>query len=72
MYAIRSYYEVFSKEMSYIIFTSPRAGGFGEIDLYIAFKKADGEWTDGINMGPAINTDGRITSYNVCYTKLLR
>jgi len=50
--------QVFSKEMDYVIFTSPRDGGFGTIDLYIAFKKDDGTWTDGINMGPAINTEG--------------
>jgi len=50
--------QVFSKNMDYVIFTSPREGGHGNIDLYIAFKKENGEWTDGINMGPAINTAG--------------
>jgi hypothetical protein len=50
--------QVFSKNMDYIIFASPRKGGFGNNDLYIAFKKANGEWTDGINMGPEINTEG--------------
>jgi hypothetical protein len=50
--------QVFSKNMDYIIFASPRQGGFGNNDLYIAFKKDNGEWTDGINMGPEINTEG--------------
>jgi len=50
--------QVFSKHMDYIIFSSSRNGGFGNNDLYIAFKKYNGEWTDGINMGPEINTEG--------------
>jgi hypothetical protein len=50
--------QVFSKNMNYIIFASPRKGGYGNNDLYIAFKKDNGEWTDGINMGPEINTEG--------------
>jgi hypothetical protein len=50
--------QVFSKNMDYIIFASPRQGGFGNNDLYVAFKKDNGEWTDGTNMGPEINTEG--------------
>jgi hypothetical protein len=50
--------QVFSKNMDYIIFSSPREGGVGNLDLYIAFKKDNGEWTDGINMGSEINTEG--------------
>jgi hypothetical protein len=50
--------QVFSKNMDYIIFASPRQGGYGNNDLYIAFKKDNGEWMDGINMGPEINTKG--------------
>lgn len=50
--------QVFSKRMDYIIFSSPRKGGFGNNDLYVAFKKGNGEWTDGINLGPEINTGG--------------
>jgi hypothetical protein len=49
--------QVFSKNMDYIIFTSPREGGFGNIDLYIAFKTDSGDWTEAINMGSEINTD---------------
>ena len=50
--------QAFSKNMDYIIFSSPRQGGFGNNDLYIAFKNEKGEWTNGINMGPEINTQG--------------
>jgi hypothetical protein len=50
--------QVFSKNMDYIIFSSPRPGGFGNNDLYLAFKKDNGEWTDGINLGPEVNTEG--------------
>jgi Tol biopolymer transport system component len=41
---------------SYLLFCSSRAGGFGESDLYIAFRKQDGSWTTPQNMGPVINT----------------
>ena len=40
---------------SYIIFTSSRPGGFGEADLYMAYKK-DGKWQQPQNMGSKINT----------------
>ena len=41
-----------------VIFSSPREGGFGNIDVYIVFKRDNGEWTDGINMGSDINSKG--------------
>ena len=42
---------------NFLIFASEkRKDGFGELDLYIRFKKADGTWTDPVNMGPTINT----------------
>ncbi len=50
--------QVFSRNMAYIIFASPRKGGYGENDLYVAFKTENGEWTDGINLGAEINTAG--------------
>jgi hypothetical protein len=42
---------------SYIIFDSPRSGGFGRNDLYISYRKHDGGWTSATNMGPTINTE---------------
>lgn len=44
-----------AKDESYIIFAS-RRHGYGKADLFISYKKANGEWTEAINMGPTINT----------------
>ncbi len=41
---------------SFIFFTSNRPGGIGDSDNYIAFKKADGTWTEPKNMGPEFNS----------------
>ena len=51
---------------SYIIFNSNRSGGYGDIDLYISYKKENGSWTNPKNLGDKINTskedwDGDIT-----------
>lgn len=47
---------------SYLIFCSIRDGGFGEGDLYISFKKPNGNWTKAVNMGKEINTE----NYEYC------
>ena len=44
-----------SPDESYIIFASIRPEGYGERDLYISFKKANGAWTEPQNLGPKIN-----------------
>ncbi len=41
---------------SYFIFNSSRPGGFGGTDLYISYKKTDGNWTNPKNLGNIINT----------------
>jgi len=41
---------------SFIIFTSYRAGGVGDADLYISFKNNDGSWSDAQNLGSPLNT----------------
>lgn len=43
---------------SWLIFHSNRPGGFGEHDLYISFRNRAGQWSQAVNMGPAINTAG--------------
>ena len=43
---------------SYIIWDSEREGGYGETDLYISFRQEDGSWSDAINLGDKINTEG--------------
>ena len=42
---------------SYLIFSSRRLGGFGQCDLYISFRQADGNWGEPVNLGESINTD---------------
>ena len=44
---------------SYLVFTSPlRRDGFGKGDLYISFRNIKNEWSEPINMGSEINSDG--------------
>lgn len=43
---------------SYIIWDGEREGGYGDSDMYISFKQADGSWGAAINFGDTINTDG--------------
>lgn len=44
---------------SYIVFDAGRPGGQGgEGDLYVAFRNADGSWSDAVNLGDTINTPG--------------
>lgn len=42
---------------SYIIWDSDRAGGYGDSDLYISFRRKNGSWGPAINMGQEINTE---------------
>jgi hypothetical protein len=42
---------------SYLIFASSRPGGFGQGDLYVSFRQADGGWGKPINLGPEINSE---------------
>lgn len=46
-----------ASDESYMIFCAIREEGFGRGDLYISFKKADGNWTKSMNMGEEINTN---------------
>ncbi len=40
------------------MFDSNRSGGHGDSDLYVCFSAGGGEWSDPLNLGPAINTEG--------------
>jgi hypothetical protein len=64
---------------SYIIFDSyHRPGGQGgEGDLWVCFRKTDGSWSEGFNLGDKINTpatnfcpalspDGRFLFFSTC------
>jgi hypothetical protein len=54
-----------SADESYMILKSIREEGYGQNDLYIAFKKTDGTWTNPKNLGNIINTPGDETSGDV-------
>jgi hypothetical protein len=41
---------------SYLLFDSDKPGGFGGYDLYISYRKANGSWTQPINLGDKINS----------------
>ncbi|MBM3294577.1 MAG: hypothetical protein FJY82_08630 [Candidatus Aminicenantes bacterium] len=46
-----------SSDESYIIFSAAnRPEGYGEHDLYISYKKENGKWTKGKNLGEKINS----------------
>lgn len=42
----------------YLIFCSTKPGGFGMDDFYISFHNENGTWTEPLNMGENINSDG--------------
>ncbi|WP_158211880.1 serine hydrolase [Robiginitalea sediminis] len=42
---------------SYLIWDAEREGGFGDSDLYVSFRQADGSWGPALNLGPEINTE---------------
>jgi outer membrane protein OmpA-like peptidoglycan-associated protein len=41
-----------------LYFASNRPGGYGGIDIYVAFKNEKGYWEEAINLGSTINTKG--------------
>ncbi len=41
---------------SYLIVCQKKTEGFGQYDLYISYRKNDGTWTKGINMGKNVNS----------------
>ena len=47
-----------SPDESYIVFYSNLPGNLGQGDLYVAFQKPGGTWTQPQNLGKAVNTPG--------------
>ena len=41
---------------SYLIWDSEREGGFGDSDIYVSFKQADGTWGKAVNLGSEVNS----------------
>jgi len=46
-----------ASDESYLLWDAIREGGYGNSDLYISFKQADGSWGKSINLGAQINTE---------------
>jgi hypothetical protein len=38
-----------------MIFDSARPGGFDDVDIYVSYRRADGSWSKGYNLGGNIN-----------------
>jgi hypothetical protein len=47
-----------SQDGSFMIFSSNRPGGYGELDQYITYRNPDGTWSTLKNLGPKYNTRG--------------
>lgn len=43
---------------SSLLFSSNRPGGYGEMDLYRIDRISNTEWSEPVNLGPLVNTDG--------------
>ncbi|MFZ4522555.1 MAG: putative Ig domain-containing protein [Bacteroidales bacterium] len=54
-----------SSDESYMILKSIRTEGYGQNDLYIAYRKTNGTWTNPKNLGNIINTPGDETSGDI-------
>ena len=45
-----------SPDETFILFASNRPGGYGNKDLHVSFRNADGSWGDPVNLGSSVNT----------------
>ena len=43
---------------SYLIVCQEKEGGYGEWDLYVAFRRKDESWTRPVNLGENVNSRG--------------
>lgn len=52
----------FSPDGRTLLMHSRKEGGFGNWDLYVAFKDESGGWSEFMNLGPSVNTDKQESS----------
>ena len=50
---------------SYLLWDAKRDDGYGDSDIYISFRQADGSWGTAISLGDEINTDAWEASASV-------
>ena len=50
-------YPYLSNDGNALYFSSDMEGGYGGMDLYVIYREGS-NWTDPINLGPRINTQG--------------
>lgn len=41
-----------------LLFAADLPGGYGDLDLYVSHRQADGRWSEPRNLGPTLNTFG--------------
>jgi hypothetical protein len=51
---------VIAPDESFLVFSSTRPGGYGEVDLYVTFRQSDGSWSEPANLGPRVNATGAV------------
>jgi len=45
-----------SNDSRFLLMAIENKNGYGQLDIYVSFRKADNEWEEPINLGPVINT----------------
>jgi len=45
-----------SNDGQYLLMAIERKDSYGELDLYVSFRKGDNKWSKPLNLGPTINT----------------
>jgi len=51
---------VIAPDESFLVFSSTRPGGYGDVDLYVSFRTTDDGWTEPRNLGEKVNATGAV------------
>lgn len=52
-------------EEDFLVYASTGPASLGKDDLYVSLREPDGSWGKGVNLGPAVNSEGTETWPNV-------